>query len=357
MPANKMKNTETNSPLNRLRLSLQPYFFERLNARQLNYDKISHALNYFSQPDFQERYLARSKGVNSRVIGQSFNGENVHQFTLGHGPIIIVAWSQMHGDESTATASLFDLMNLLMQSNLPKQRSTTKAFDELPLVASDWEKRITLHLVPMLNPDGAKMATRRNAQDIDINRDALSLQTPEGKILNKFIEETKPDFAFNLHDQDPYYGCRPSVDIVKPVTMAFLAPPFNQEGDIDLARFRAMALISTWLEELIPMLDGQVARYDDTYAKHCFGDQIAGKKISTILIESGHYPGDDNRQIARLGTLYCLLHSINTLCDKKHEMISEHLPTTETTIKMHPLIQPYEHLPDNVENLWPQTKT
>ena len=35
-------------------------------------------------------------------------------------------------------------------------------------------------MVPMLNPDGAERFQRRNAQGIDINRDALLLQSPEG---------------------------------------------------------------------------------------------------------------------------------------------------------------------------------
>ena len=42
---------------------------------------------------------------------------------------------------------------------------------------------LTLHFVPMLNPDGAERFQRRNAQGIDINRDALRLQTPEGRAL------------------------------------------------------------------------------------------------------------------------------------------------------------------------------
>ena len=31
---------------------------------------------------------------------------------------------------------------------------------------------LTIHVVPMLNPDGAERYQRRNVQDIDINRDA-----------------------------------------------------------------------------------------------------------------------------------------------------------------------------------------
>ena len=39
--------------------------------------------------------------------------------------------------------------------------------------------------VPMLNPDGAEAYKRRNMQDIDINRDAVNLATPEARLLKK----------------------------------------------------------------------------------------------------------------------------------------------------------------------------
>ena len=51
---------------------------------------------------------------------------------------------------------------------------------------------LTLHVVPMLNPDGAERFQRRNAQSIDINRDALRLQTPEGRALKALRDRLQP---------------------------------------------------------------------------------------------------------------------------------------------------------------------
>ena len=62
--------------------------------------------------------------------------------------------------------------------------------------------RLTLLLLPMLNPDGAERHQRRNAQAIDVNRDALSLVTPEGRILKAMRDRHQPLLGFNLHDQD-----------------------------------------------------------------------------------------------------------------------------------------------------------
>ena len=43
-------------------------------------------------------------------------------------------------------------------------------------------------------------------QGIDLNRDAKALRTKEGQILMAAADAFKPDFGFNLHDQNTYYG-------------------------------------------------------------------------------------------------------------------------------------------------------
>ena len=53
----------------------------------------------------------------------------------------------------------------------------------------------------MLNPDGAERNVRRNAQGIDINRDAVELQTPEGRFLKAIRDRYAPAAGFNLHNQ------------------------------------------------------------------------------------------------------------------------------------------------------------
>ena len=85
--------------------------------------------------------------------------------------------------------------------------------------------RLTLHVVPMLNPDGAERFQRRNAQSIDINRDALRLQTPEGRALKALRDRLNPQVGFNLHNQ----SWRTSVGTPpKPASISLLSVAYDE---------------------------------------------------------------------------------------------------------------------------------
>jgi hypothetical protein len=254
--------------------------YPELNKGHLKYADIADILDTFKS----------AKHIRHKQAGTSFEKRCINLFSIGHGPITIFAWSQMHGDESTATASLLDLMSLIEQEN--------------ELLPSSFTSKVTLHLLPMLNPDGASMYTRENAQAIDINRDALKLQTPEGQLLMALVDELKPNIALNLHDQCAYYQCG---DSGFPTTLAFLAPPFDNQKSESQSRLLAMQLIGQLIESAKSHIKGKMAQYDDTFSPRCFGDQIAAKDISTILIESGAHQRDPNRQIARALNTKCIL--------------------------------------------------
>ena len=46
-------------------------------------------------------------------IGYTYEGKPIHEVKFGVGPIHICAWSQMHGDEATATMALTDIFLFL----------------------------------------------------------------------------------------------------------------------------------------------------------------------------------------------------------------------------------------------------
>lgn len=232
------------------------------------------------------------------VLGHSVQGRSINHLTLGRGKTKVLMWSQMHGDESTATMALFDLFNFFAASD---------EHNDLRKYLLD---NLELHFVPMLNPDGAEMWKRRNALDIDINRDARAQVTPEGRILLKLAKDLRPDFGFNLHDQSMYYNAGPTD---KTATISFLAPAFNYEKDMNDVRKRATQVIVGMNSMLQKQIPGRVAKYNDDFEPRAFGDNIQRLGVSTILIESGGYPGDPEKQYIRKLNFHALLNAFEAI--------------------------------------------
>jgi hypothetical protein len=210
------------------------------------------------------------------VIGQSLEGRTLHHVWYGKGRTHILLWSQMHGDEPTATAALFDLHAYVRQHR------------DSPIVRRMLEQ-LTIHEVPMLNPDGAARFTRRNAQDIDINRDALRLQAPEGRALKALRDRLNPTLGFNLHNQNwrTSVGSPP-----KPATISLLAVAFDQARSDNPGRILAKKTSAVIRDAIEPLIPGQIGRYDDEFEVRAFGDNITRWGTPVVLIETGPAPGD-----------------------------------------------------------------
>ena len=66
--------------------------------------------------DLQARHPHR---LHVEELGRSVQGRSIHLLTLGRGPRRILLWSQMHGDEPSATPALLDLAGFLLASPDP----------------------------------------------------------------------------------------------------------------------------------------------------------------------------------------------------------------------------------------------
>lgn len=248
------------------------------------------------------KQLSSDPAFEVTTAGHSLEDRPIYLIRLGEGDTEVLLWSQMHGDESTATMALFDLFNFFSQNN-----------DRFSAKRNSWLKDVTLYFIPMLNPDGAEYFRRRNALDIDINRDALRLTSPESQILKRVRDSLDPEFGFNLHDQSPYYSPGRSSE---PATLSFLAPAYDFEQSENEVRTNAMRLIgylNTMLQQYIP---GKVAKYSDTHEPRAFGDMIQKWGTSTILIESGGYPDDPEKQYLRKLNFITLLTAIDAIADQ-----------------------------------------
>jgi len=208
-------------------------------------------------------------------IGQSVEGRSITRISFGRGPFHVLLWSQMHGDEPTATAALLDILE-----HVGRRR-------EDPAVRGMLE-RLTVHFVPMLNPDGAARFQRRNAQGIDVNRDALLLQTPEGRALKALRDRLKPSLGFNLHNQ----SWRTSAGKAgRPASISLLAVSMDEARTETPGRALAKKTCAVIRDAVEPFAPGQVARYDDEFEVRAFGDNVTKWGTPVVLIETGPHQG------------------------------------------------------------------
>jgi hypothetical protein len=226
----------------------------------------------------------RRTGVKVADVGRSVAGREIRQLEFGRGPFKVLLWSQMHGDEPTATSALIDLFAYL-------QRNKSEAW------VKSIEEKLTLRAVPMLNPDGAEYFQRRNLQGIDINRDARLLATPEGRLLKRLRDEWQPRLGFNLHNQNPRTAVGESG---KEATISLLAvayDPFRNDNEMRVLGKKVCAVIHSALS---PYIYGQIGRYDDSFNPRAFGDLISQWGTQVILIETGGWHRRSEMDLVRL---------------------------------------------------------
>jgi hypothetical protein len=216
----------------------------------------------------------RPEGMVVEELGRSVEGRPISMITIGQGTRTVLLWSQMHGDESTHTHVLLDLLSLL-------QKSPEHPYSRAILAGC------TLRMIPLLNPDGAQKQVRHNAQDIDINRDARQLQTPEGRILQAVVQQIQPEFAFNLHNQNERTTVGPEHHRA---TVSLLVPAVDSINTETENMRRAKKMASSFCRAVATHCQGMISRYDADYMPRSFGEAIQANGAATLLIEAGGWP-------------------------------------------------------------------
>ncbi|MCU0414546.1 MAG: hypothetical protein MUE91_09130 [Ignavibacteriaceae bacterium] len=270
---------------------------------------------YHSYENFKEKSLTNRRFKHSDIVplieqlknnkifkvdkvGKSVEGRDIYLISLGSGKTKVFLWSQMHGDEPTATAALFDIFKFF---------SDESAFPEFKNFLLS---NLSIYFIPMVNPDGAEQFQRRNIVEIDLNRDVLSQQTQEAKILKEVFDSLKADFGFNLHDQGRDYSAGNSIN---PASISFLAPSPDYEKSLTPPREKAMKLIGNLVNILNEFIPGHIAKYSDDYEPRAFGDNFTKWGTATILLESGGWRGDREKQFLRKVNYIALLFALNSI--------------------------------------------
>ena len=252
-------------------------------------------------------YLDKLKKLGLKVdeVGRSGANREIYQVEFGRGPLKIFMWSQMHGDEPTATSALIDML-AYFRTHRDK----------------DWVKKIeqtlTIRAVPMLNPDGAEVYKRRNLQDIDINRDALDLKTPEAQLLKRLRDDWNPAIGFNLHNQQELttVGGTP-----KQAAISLLVVFGDEAKTTDFGQERNQRIASAMVAALQKFIPGNIGRYDDEWTPTAFGDNFSAWGTSVILIETGALYGHDEMYLVKMNFIAFItaLQSITTGSEKTQD--------------------------------------
>ncbi len=232
-------------------------------------------------------------------IGASIQGRPIRAVTYGNGPVTVLLWSQMHGDESTATMSLADLIAWFGSTDPVHAALRDRIATSLKVV-----------MVPMLNPDGAELFQRENAIGIDVNRDARNLVTPEARALKALRDSIKPQFGFNLHDQNARTLTGGNGN---QVAIALLAPAADQERSYGPTRTTARLIASVIASVLENEIPGRLAKYNDAYEPRAFGDLMQQWGTSTVLIESGAMREDPEKQQLRAMNVIAILSALEAM--------------------------------------------
>ncbi|MFM6915607.1 MAG: M14 family zinc carboxypeptidase, partial [Aquirufa sp.] len=276
----------------------------------------------FSAALWQELMTEWSSHFEVRELGKTEEGRPINEVRYGKGPVQVIAWSQMHGDEATATMALADIFRLLSTSS----ELSTEFKQKL-------HQNITLRIIPRLNADGAERWQRETALGIDMNRDATKQNSVEARLLSAWADEIKPAFAFNLHDQNRLYSVGNSSNQTH---IAFLATTGDDAGTWTPSRLRAGQICQRMLHQIQPIIPGKIAKWTDEYESRAFGDTFSSRGYGLVLLESGGAGWDLEKQSLRKLNACLLLDAFCAIADGSYatESISEYeaLPTNERAI-------------------------
>ncbi|MFL0298583.1 M14 family zinc carboxypeptidase [Aquirufa novilacunae] len=289
--------------------------YESFRENRLNKRRFSASL-------WQELMTEWSSHFAVRELGKTEEGRPIHEVKWGEGPIQVIAWSQMHGDEATATMALADIFRLLSSS----EGLATELKQKL-------HQKITLRIIPRLNADGAERWQRETALGIDMNRDATKQNSVEAQILSAWADEIKPSFAFNLHDQNRLYSVGNSPEQTH---IAFLATTGDDEGTWTPSRLRAGQICNRMLTQIQPIIPGKIAKWTDEYESRAFGDTFSSRGYGLVLLESGGAGWDLEKHSLRKLNACLLIDAFCAIADESYTSESianyEALPTNERAI-------------------------
>lgn len=128
-------------------------------------------------------------------IGLSQKGRPILMVTIsGKGlvsesPARVMVIAAQHGDEPAGMRAMLELIRQFAASR--DQR------------VGELLEKVTLHIIPVSNPDGSYSFSRKTANGMNMNRDWHACSLPESQAVMEKIWQYQPDVLIDLHEQTP----------------------------------------------------------------------------------------------------------------------------------------------------------
>ncbi len=171
-----------------------------------NFERVT---SYDQLVNFVEQLERQSGLIKTESFGQSVEGRILFvmkfsntEFGKDKSKIKVLLFAQQHGNEQSGKEGALMLA----------QKLSAPEYHYL------FEK-IDLAIVPQVNPDGSEKNMRRNANNVDLNRNHLILTEPETQALHKLFDNYLFEVTLDVHEYYPYdslwmkYGYRKNSEI------------------------------------------------------------------------------------------------------------------------------------------------
>ncbi len=225
------------------------------------YDELTQYVNLIAQ---------ESPYVTLKIMTVTSTGKSIpyilisdDQFGADTSKMKMMIFAQQHGNEQSGKEGALLLL---------KEIAAGSFYREL--------NEIDLILVPQVNPDGSDENMRRNAEDIDLNRDHLLLSTNEAKGLHRIFNRFKPHATLDVHEYYPYSNSWEEFGFIKYFDEQF-GTVTNINIDSSIQRVQK--------EKLLPYVKEYLSEKDFTMNEYVLGGPPNEKRMrfSTVDINDG----------------------------------------------------------------------
>lgn len=203
-----------------------------------NYSKLTSHRELLEYVNFIDNI---SSLVEVETITRSREGREIvvlyfsrEKFGIDKNKLRILFFAQQHGNEQSGKeGSLLLIKKLLSKEN-------KFLFD-----------KIDLALIPQMNPDGSERNQRRNANDVDLNRNHLILTEPETQALHKLFNKYRFEITLDVHEYYPYsdgwrnFGYYKNADEQLGLVTNLNISPYIKK----LSKEKVLPFVSNWLKE------------------------------------------------------------------------------------------------------------